>query len=390
MKKITIIGRGTAGCLAVAFYTKQTDWHVDWIFDPNVKPQAVGEGTNLVVPMRLDEDLDFNVVELQSIYGTPKLGIRKMNWGQNSQDFTHTFPGRFHGYHFNAVLLQDFIINKMKNNPRVSIKNLHVNDHNELDSDFVIDCSGRPSDMSGYDIRNEIPVNAVSVTQCYWDGARFTQTLTIARPYGWVFGIPLLNRCSIGYLYNKDINTLEEVQEDVKNIFTEFNLEPSQDGNKFSFGNYSKKENFTNRVVFNGNASFFLEPLEATSMSTMVKINRLALKMFNKEIVSEQANKEYLYEIDQVSNMIMLHYFAGSRFESAFWTEAQLRAKKYLSLAKKNNAFVNMIAGCNMPEHKQNFIFQSLGEIGTWPGRSFLQNLENLGIKKSLYSFLKE
>ena len=273
-------------------------------------------------------------------------------------------------------------------NHRVTIKNIHVNNHGELDTDFVIDCSGRPSDLSGYNVRNEIPVNAVSVTQCYWDGARFTQTLTIARPYGWVFGIPLLNRCSIGYLYNKDINTLEEVQEDVKNIFEEFRLEPSQDGNKFAFGNYTKKQNFTDRVAYNGNASFFLEPLEATSMAVMTRINHWALRVFLGQITPEQANQKYNDELDQVSNMIMLHYFAGSSFETPFWTEAQNRANTYLSNARSNQQFVSMIQACNLPETKQKFVFDNINEIGTWGGRSFLMNLESLGIKESLYDFL--
>lgn len=388
MKKLTIIGRGTAGCLAAAYFAKQTDYEIDWVFDPNIKQQAVGEGTNLLVPLRLDEDLDFNVVELQDIYGTPKLGIRKMNWGFNNQDFTHTFPGRFHGYHFNAVLLQDYIIKKLSES-RVNFKNFHVKSHDDLDSDFIVDCSGKPNDLTGYEIRNEIPVNAVAVTQCYWEGARFTQTLTIARPYGWVFGIPLLNRCAIGYMYNKDINTLEEVQEDVKNIFDEFKLTPSNEGNKFSFGNYIKKVNYTDRVVYNGNASFFLEPLEATSLSTCIEINQAALSIFKNKLSVEEADKKYDIMLNNISNMIMLHYYAGSNFQTKFWSEAKEKADKAMLNAKKYPSFVRMIDACNKPKNKQEFLFSSLGEVGTWPGRSYMQNLENLGIKKSLNDFLK-
>ena len=182
MKKITIVGRGTAGCLAAIYFAKQTDWHIDWVYDPNIKQQAVGEGTNLLVPTRLYEDLGFNVVDLQSIFGMPKLGIRKLNWGTVNDDFTHDFPGGLHGYHFNAVMLQDFIIEKLKAAKRMNFKADHIDDLDSLDSDFVVDCSGKPTDFSDYEIRNEIPVNAVSVRQCPWQGARFTQTLTIARP----------------------------------------------------------------------------------------------------------------------------------------------------------------------------------------------------------------
>ena len=33
MKKITIIGRGTAGCVAVTHFLRWTDWEIDWVFD---------------------------------------------------------------------------------------------------------------------------------------------------------------------------------------------------------------------------------------------------------------------------------------------------------------------------------------------------------------------
>lgn len=389
MKKLTVIGRGTAGCLAAAYFAKNTDWEIDWLFDPNIKQQAVGEGTNLVIPRQLDDDLDFNVVELQQLYGTPKLGIRKIGWGKNNKDFTHTFPGMMHGYHFNAVMLQDWIIDKLSMS-RVTFKNQHVKNHDELDTDFIIDCSGKPSDFTGYEMRNEIPVNAVSVTQCYWEGLRFTQTLTIARPYGWVFGIPLLNRCAIGYMYNKDINSIEQIEEDVQNIFNEFNLTPSKEGNKFHFSNYIKKNNYSERVVHNGNSSFFLEPLEATSLSTAVMINKQTLKVFNKEITVDQADLHYTRELNHISFMIMLHYFSGSDYNTEFWKQAKSKADESMKNSLKFGLFPKMIHTCNSEKNKQNFYFNSLGDIGTWPARSYLQNLSNLGITKELSEFLKD
>ena len=389
MKKITIIGRGTAGCLAATYFAKNTDWAIDWIYDPNIKQQAVGEGTNLLVPIQLGKDLNFNVVELQELHGTPKLGIRKINWGKTNKDFTHDFPPPLHGYHMNAVMLQDYIIEKLKNDNRINMFYKHIESHSELDTDFVMDCSGKPKDFSNYNMRTEIPVNAVSVTQCFWEGLRFTQTLTIARPYGWVFGIPLLNRCAVGYLYNKDINTLEEVEEDAKNIYKDFNLTPSDVTNKFTFSNYTRKQNFYDNVAYNGNASFFLEPLEATSLSSAIVNNMYALDVFNKKMTADEANKYYRRDMNAVSRVIMLHYFAGSIFQTPFWEHAQKMGNESMSLAREDFAFSRIVNACAKHSKKNDLVLHNIVGYGTWTPRSFLMNLEQLGIKQSLNDYLK-
>ena len=50
MTKVAVVGRGTAGCMSAAYFTQWSGVEVDWYFDPNIKPQAVGEGSNLTLP----------------------------------------------------------------------------------------------------------------------------------------------------------------------------------------------------------------------------------------------------------------------------------------------------------------------------------------------------
>jgi len=52
-KKLAIIGKGTAGCYALSHFMRWTDWEIDLIHDPDIKPQAVGEGSDLVLPASL-------------------------------------------------------------------------------------------------------------------------------------------------------------------------------------------------------------------------------------------------------------------------------------------------------------------------------------------------
>jgi hypothetical protein len=380
MKKLAIIGRGTAGSLAAAHFLRYTDWEIDWYFDNDIKPQAVGEGANLVLPIVLRNYLNFEHHNLDKIDGSFKSSIYKEGWGKGKA-FHHTFPPPDVSYHFNANKLQDYILSQVKDNPCITIKEQNIT-HDEIDSDFILDCSGRPQNYEEFHLSKYIPVNSVHINQCYWDYPRFQYTLTIARPYGWVFGIPLQNRCSIGYLYNNNINTLEEVKEDVKEIFKQYNLIPSENTNNFSFKNYYRKQNYNGRVAYNGNASFFLEPLEATSIGMMHIINKYSFDIWDNIRKLEDINYSYITSLKEIEYMVMLHYFSGSIYDTSFWKYAKERGEKCIleSLTQKKYkldvSFNEIVNNGVCHEIKKNF--------GTWTIRSFHQNIIGLGIREKL------
>ena len=118
---------------------------------------------------------------------------------------------------------------------------------------------------------------------------------------------------------------------DVQDVLDEFKLKPYAQRN-INFFNYSRKINFTERVCYNGNASFFLEPLEATSTSTADLVNRLLFDyLFTKNKSLNDINKEYQREINETESMISLHYL-NSCWDNKFWLNAnklsRLKIKK--------------------------------------------------------------
>lgn len=379
-EKICVVGKGTVGATSVAQLLNETDAEIEWVFDNSISTTSVGEGTTLTVPSMLKRALSWDSCDLSRIGGTPKLGIWKENWGVGNK-FLHPFPLGSYGMHMSATMLQEDIFNLVKDNPRVTVKDENVSDPSSLDADGVLVCSGTPKDYSEYNTIDVIPVNSCYVTQCYWDYPKFNHTLTIARPYGWVFGIPLANRCSIGYLYNKDINTLQEVKEDVVNIFKQFGLEPSEDTNSLTFNSYYRKNNFQDRVVYNGNASFFVEPLEATSTSSSIFTTNMAVHHWRKGDVVFQDRYESM--ITDVAKMIALHYASGSVFNTKFWEYAKGLALGFLSkeLKDSEDKFSEMIM--RVLEGKK------MGaEVGTWTDKSYKINIDNLGIKDTLLDLL--
>lgn len=329
--RVAVVGKGTAGCMTAAYCSRFMNAdEVEWYFDPSIKPQAVGEGSTLSLPKRLNECLNFSPREFDAVGATIKTGIYKEGWGSVGKPFTHDFPSPSTGIHFDAPKLQDYVYSKLKDVVSIKEKNVSSDD---IDADYIFDCSGKPSSFEDFELSKYIAVNAVHVTQCSWDYPRFSHTLAIARPYGWVFGIPLKNRCSIGYMYNKDINTLEEVKADVEFILDEYNLVPNGTTNSFSFSNYRRKNNFKDNIVYNGNASFFLEPLEATSFGTVDNINYMATCRWFENNSLELANTKYHAYLDACENIIMLHYASGSSFKSDFWSYAKERGIKCMENA---------------------------------------------------------
>lgn len=387
MKKISIIGSGTAGAIGAAHFARWTDCEIDWYYDSSIKTMPVGEGSLTNLPEMLFNAIDFGYDNLDEIDGTPKLGIHKTGWANDVDFKEHFLPGST-AYHFNAVKLQQFLFKKL--NGRVNLIDKNVKNHDELDSDFVFDCKGFPKEFSEHQISEYISVNAVYVTQCFWDYPKFNYTLTLAMPHGWVFGIPLNNRCAIGYLYNDKITTLEEIKEDVKEVFERFNLNPSDTTLELHFNNYYRKQNFVGRSAYSGNTSFFLEPLEATSIGFMDSIQRMAMGRWFQGDSEELVNDFYTQSIQEIENIIAMHYFSGSKYNTKFWDFAKERGEKCMEKAVKSSRFLEFY------NDSKNYDFKNYKNIpiqkkmyGSWDTRIMNMNLKSLDLVKKIDSLIK-
>lgn len=378
MKKLTIVGKGAIGSLSVAYYLRFTNWEIEWIFDEKIPTSSVGEASNLSLPIILQELFDFNGEDLLEIGGTPKLGVLKQNWSFHK--FLHSFPGPFHALHFDMNSLQDFIYKKIKDNPRLTIKNEFISNLEDLKSDFVMVCSGFPIKSSNDFNFLDIPVDSAYVVQCNWDYPKINYSLQIAKENGWVFGVPLQKRIAIGYLYNKKYSNAKNIEKDLEEIFKEYNIEPNEKITKIDFESFYRKNNFNNKIVYNGNASFFIEPLEATGFSLSLYIMELSLQLWNGQLTEEECQEYYEREVQEIALMILMHYMSGSIYNSEFWikskTLAETRIKKEFENKTKWSEYIyKSITGdtLNLP-----------AEVGTFGYENYKKNIEGLGIKEKI------
>lgn len=388
-KKIAVIGKGTAGSLSIANFIKEfPGYEITWYSDPNKPVQSVGEGSTLEIPADLNRNLGFFFENLKELNGNFKTGILKDNWGKDMPQFMHHFPVPHSAIHFSATDLHKYVYDKVKD--KVTIVEEEVSPYT-IDADLVLNASGTPSNFDDFNKSEYIPVNAAHVVQCAWDYPRFSYTLAIAGKHGWIFGIPLQNRCSIGYIYNKNISTIEDLQEDMNIIFNKYNLTPSSQPNNLNFKNYYRKNNFEEdgRIVHNGNASFFLEPLEATSLTIASQVYRSANEILKGSLTASQANDKFIKFLERIELMIMLHYVAGSKFDTPFWRNAQELGIRRIEQSANDDDLKKIY---QLAKNRKNGIIPTIEEemyYGVWPSFSFKENIYGLGIESLMDNMLK-
>lgn len=388
IKKIAVLGKGTAGCLTASILKKHTPAEIEWIYDPNTPTQSVGEGSTLPLAKNLGNEIQFDYDTLKQIGGSLKKGIKKIGWG-GSGNFFHSFPIGSVAIHFSSEMLQNLISqNLLKKGVKIIDK--YIKTYDEIDADYIVDCTGKPKSFKEYNKAQHIAVNAVHIVQSPCKGPLFDYTFTVARPYGWVFAIPLANRVSCGYLYNENINSLDEIKEDMKKFMAQYKFSYSENINNISFQNYYKKENFTERVMFNGNASFFLEPLEATSIACIYSINSKLIDIINNSIPLTSANLWYEQLLIETQHMIGLHYYSGSKYNSSFWDYAKKKGIKSVNEMITSNKFRQIAKGALFNIKNSQFSHPSEEfEYGSWPIDSYHQNFVGLGIVDQMNNLIK-
>lgn len=383
--KVAVLGKGTAGTQALIHLNRfLPDVDITWYFDPSKPAQSVGEGSTLDFPRNLYNNMGFFHEDLRKVSGTFKTGIYKENWGNTGKSFFHHFNPPETAYHFSAVELQEYIYQKMKG--QVTIIEKSVNSE-EVDADFILDSSGRPESFDDFEISRYIPVNAAHVIQSSWEYPQFDYTLTIAGKHGWIFGIPLQNRLSVGYIYNSDISSEEDLVEEMSEVFDRYGLSPASEPNRLKFKNYYRKQNYSRggALAHNGNASFFLEPLEATSVGTMDLVNRAAFDIWTGEKSFHQANGEYLEFMHQTELVIMMHYAAGSAFKTDFWEFAQEKGIKKLEDSKTDMQLKKVLdLSSQIKEARFSPGINSVREYGPWWVGSFVENINGLGLQSRI------
>lgn len=353
MKKIAVVGVGSAGILSICHMLNYLpQYKVYSIHDPNIDSIGIGESTNPFFSVTLQECLGISlneIIECGDIDATFKCGTYYKNW--RKKDFLNPLFGnkKFDSIalHFNTFKIKDFVFDILRKkykdrfveilgtSQQIQNNNNNVTlyvDGEQHTFDYVIDCTGFPKCFDDYNIL-PMPLNHCLVHNVLSeDGVNWKYTLHQATENGWLFGVPLTHRISYGYMFNDKITTTEDAKKDFSKIIgVELqNLEKIE----FKFKSYYIEKVIDGRILKNGNAAFFLEPMFANSLWLYDFVNRLFFDYIIGGIDEHQLNFEFQNKALEIHDLICFQYHGGSNYDTNFWKYAVTYSKEILTNSK--------------------------------------------------------
>ena len=357
LRKIAVVGRGTAGSLAAASVTRlhpDPDHELHHIYDSRIPVIGVGEGSwpSLVQEIQRLTELPHETIQ-QRLQGTRKYGVAFEGWGRRGRDFTHYFTPQqvSYAYHLSADLLADLLyegtrarhidarvldITRVDGGAQVEFEGMAPERY-----DLVFDARGFPRELSSeehIDI-SFIPTDTAVIRRCpaiVEEGQgpvlQHTYTRAVARPHGWVFVIPLVAHTSYGYIFNREVSGLDEVEADFDAFLESDGVTEFEQRAVIRFPNFVHRQMYDGAVARIGNAAAFMEPLEATAIVSaqiqigMVLETRLGRPVEHLERDAPAVNRFLVKNVLRYGLFVGWHYSCGSGYDSEFWRYARDRA----------------------------------------------------------------
>jgi tryptophan halogenase len=335
----------------------------------------------------IHNNLDFekHVYQINLAYQN-KIDLEKTNWA----------------LHFDANKFADYLemigrnrgINVIEgnfktavNDEKGNIKTLILESGQQLNIDFVFDCSGFSRLLIGKHYNEKwisyskyLPMKKAIP---FWleneEDKIEPYTSSIAMKYGWMWKIPLQHRTGSGYIFDSDYIDENQALDEAENFFHR-----KLKINKIIPFEAGKFENlWVNNCIAIGLSSSFIEPLESTSL--FLSIGQLnLLKHFINEMFSPSLSGIKLFNeivsnnMDDTLNFVYLHYIT-KRKDSNFWKDFKDKypvpdkLKNLLSSLKENNI--------------RYFDIDNTKTTVSFPQTSFLQVCNGLGIFESKINY---
>jgi len=144
-------------------------------------------------------------------------------------------------------------------------------------------------------------------------------TLSHAMDYGWMFRIPVKDRFGNGYIYDKNYINADQAKQEVEKYFGK----EIQVAKQISFDPGALKEVWIKNCVAIGLSASFIEPLEASSISTSIQQSFILMHRLENytQPVVDLYNKSCRDILLNIRDFIILHYLTKKQ-NTQFWKDA--------------------------------------------------------------------
>lgn len=344
-KRLGVIGVGSAGVLSLTHFCTWLDnsWEIVSIHDPAKPILGIGESTNGGFLALLERGLHFflgNQGDLDALDATVKYGSYFEGWRE--KPWINPLLDGNSAIHFNNFRFQKYAFERLQQlwPEKFRVCEGHVSEvlnredgvtvtvnGEEQKFDYVFDCMGFPANFDAYTMSTCTPVNHCEVHNVTPNTIPYKPvTDHIARPHGWVFGVPLQSRKSFGYMYNDTIATREQVREDLSKLAGV--AEKDLEGIEFKFRCYYANEMISGRVGKNGNKALFFEPLIANSMFQYIYGARLFYDFIMGHAQAVDCNMAFRKAVNEMEDVITYYYMGGSLHDTPFWQYATRHSRE--------------------------------------------------------------
>lgn len=249
----------------------------------------------------------------------------------------------WHGYHFDAVLLGQFLHQKALERG-VRYQSCHVT-HANLDSsgaiasvstqegetiaaDFFVDCTG----FAGLLIDKALHTPYVSFASNLFNDAAValpsllgdsipSETVSIAMQHGWAWRIPLTSRFGNGYVYSSRFCSADEAETELRRNLGLLESDVPARHLKMKIGRVTRHWNRNCLAV--GLSQGFIEPLEATALLFIQQTAAQFVELLEQGDVSEAAQERFNARVNEhfegTRDYIVTHYKTNTRQDTEYW-----------------------------------------------------------------------
>jgi 2-polyprenyl-6-methoxyphenol hydroxylase-like FAD-dependent oxidoreductase len=249
----------------------------------------------------------------------------------------------WHGYHFDAVLLGQFLqkkalqrgvrhqtahVTQANLNEQGAIASVSTQEGATIGADLFVDCTG----FAGLLINQALKTPFVSFSENLFNDAAVamptpigdtvpSETVSTAMRHGWAWKIPLTSRFGNGYVYSSQFCSADQAETELRQRLGLLESDTPARHLKMRIGRVT--QHWNKNCVAVGLSQGFIEPLEATALLFIQQTATAFVDCLEQGDLSDAAQARFNGRVNEhfegTRDYIVTHYKTNSRSDTEYW-----------------------------------------------------------------------